>query len=124
MTLTVQVFLFRPHYLVRRRLAHSFGYRRAGDAVLGSGYPVRNALSRHPESSRMHSRRSRNGPQVQQNSLAFVAGVGRASEAQRNLTILETREKERGGNEGLPPGTSLNTSCALTNECIVFFPPA
>lgn len=48
--LTIQMFLFRPHYFVSRRLAYSFGDGRAGDTVLGSGYPVCNALSRHPES--------------------------------------------------------------------------
>lgn len=97
MTLTVQVFLFWPHYFMRRRLTHSFGYRGAGDAVLSSGYPVCNALPRHPVFNQMYSRRSRNGPKSSRTALAFVAGVGRASEAQSNLTILETREKERGG---------------------------
>lgn len=62
MTLTVQVFLFWPHYFVCRRLTHSFGYRRPGDAVLSSGYPVCNALSRHPVLNQIYSRRSRNGP--------------------------------------------------------------
>lgn len=62
MILTVQVFLFWPHYFMRRRLTHSFGYRGPGDAVLGSGYPVGNALSRHPVLNQMYSGRSRKGP--------------------------------------------------------------
>lgn len=56
------MFLFRPHYFVSRRLAYSFGDCRAGDTVLGSGYPVCNALSRHPESDEVFDRRYTNLP--------------------------------------------------------------
>lgn len=45
---------------MRRRLAHSFGNRRPGDTVLSGGYPVCNALSRHPVSDQIYGHRNRN----------------------------------------------------------------
>lgn len=42
------------------RLAHSFGNRRPGDTVLSGGYPVCNALSRHPQSAQINGHRYRN----------------------------------------------------------------
>lgn len=56
------MFLFRPHYFVSRRLADSFGDGRAGDTVLGSGYPVCDALSRHPQSDGWFDQRHTNVP--------------------------------------------------------------
>lgn len=41
------MFLLWPHDFVRGRLAHRFGHRGAGNAVLRRRNPVRYALSRH-----------------------------------------------------------------------------
>lgn len=86
---------------MRRRLAHSFGNRRAGDAVLSGGYPVCNALSRHPVSDQiLRSPEQKGSPKSSTNSLGFVDGVGRASEARSNLTILWRQGRKReGGNK-------------------------
>lgn len=54
--LTVQMFLFGPHYFMRGRLAHRLGYGRAGDAVLGGGDPVCDTLSRHSAAHRNRHR--------------------------------------------------------------------
>lgn len=59
--LTIQMFLFWAHYFMCSRLTHSFGNGRAGDTVLSGGYPVCNALSRHPVSATIHGQRYTNG---------------------------------------------------------------
>lgn len=88
------MFLFRPHYFVSRRLADRFGDCRAGDAVLGSGYPVRNALSRHPDSDEVFDRRY-----TESSQRTSLGSVDRLSKPRRYLTKLETRGRE-GGWEG------------------------
>lgn len=68
------------------RLAYSFRDCRAGDTVLGSGYPVCNALSRHPESDEVFDQRYTNVPRA----TASVQWIGCRS----YLTKLATRRRE------------------------------
>lgn len=56
--LTIQVFLFRTHDFVRGGLAYCFGHGGSRYTVLGCGYPVRNALSRHLRFAHRNKRRS------------------------------------------------------------------
>lgn len=70
------MFLFGPHYFMRGRLAHSFGNRRPGDTVLSGGYPVCNALSRHPVWDQINGHRYRNVSKCSGTAGGLVDGVG------------------------------------------------